>query len=284
MALRTFKRAYVEITDRCNLCCDFCPGTARPARDMTVAEFAAVADALRPCTGYLYLHVMGEALLHPELPAILSAAGERGFRVCLTTNGTLLPEKGGAVLESPAVHKVSVSLHSFEGNGGTDPAAYLSGVWAFAEEAAARGKKCALRLWNAGTDERLNSEVENFLSEKCGVDVSALPRDRGGNRRLGENLFLEHAPRFDWPSPDAPERNVTFCHGLRQQVAVLCDGTVVPCCLDGQGVMALGNLFTQPLDEILSSPRAQAIYEGFSRRQAAEPLCRRCGYATRFTR
>lgn len=280
--MRTFKRAYVEITDRCNLRCDFCPGTARPARDMTVDEFAAAAAALAPYTRYLYLHVMGEPLLHPALADILTAADERGFRVCVTTNGTLLPAWGGVLLSSPAVHKVSVSLHAFEGNGGTDPAAYLEGVWAFAAAAAERGVKCALRLWNAGGGEALNGEIVDFLSEKCGTDVSALPADPNGNRRLMDNLFLERAPKFDWPAMNAPERNVTFCHGLRQQIAVLCDGTVVPCCLDGGGVMALGNLFRQPLDEILDGKRARAIYDGFSRRTAVEPLCRRCGYATRF--
>ena len=75
-----------------------------------------------------------------------------------------------------------------------------------------------------------------------------------------------------------------FCHGLRQQIAVLCDGTVVPCCLDSEGQLALGNLFSQPLEEILASPRARAIVDGFSRRTPSEALCRRCGYARRFTK
>ena len=104
-----------------------------------------------------------------------------------------------------------------------------------------------------------------------------------GNRRLAPGLFLESAQKFDWPSPDAAEGPVQFCHALRQQIAVLCDGTVVPCCLDGEGRMALGNLLTQQLPDILNTPRAQTIREGFSRRRPAEGLCRRCGYAQRFS-
>ena len=111
-----------------------------------------------------------------------------------------------------------------------------------------------------------------------------LPRDAAGNRRLVPGLFLESAARFDWPSPDAPEGNVQFCHALRQQIAVLCDGTVVPCCLDGEGRMALGNLLRQELPDILNSPRARAMHEGFSRRTPSEDLCRRCGYAARFSK
>lgn len=115
-----FSRAYVEITNVCNLACAFCPGTAREKRFMTPETFALLAGKLRPHTDFLYLHVMGEPLLHPQLAEILHICEELGFRVCLTTNGTLLPEKLPLLLESSAIHKVSVSLHSFEGNGRSD--------------------------------------------------------------------------------------------------------------------------------------------------------------------
>ena len=115
-----------------------------------------------------------------------------------------------------------------------------------------------------------------------GQDTAALPPDRRGNRRLAERLYLEPGEKFDWPHPDSDQRDTQFCHGLRQQLAVLWDGTVVPCCLDGDGRMALWNLYTSSVEEILASPRAAAIREGFSRRQPSEELCRRCGYAARF--
>ena len=83
-------RIYIEITNRCNLSCDFCPGTRRPPRTMTPAEFRTLTQRLRGETGYLYFHVLGEPLLHPQLPELLAIAGELAFRVCLVTNGTLL--------------------------------------------------------------------------------------------------------------------------------------------------------------------------------------------------
>ena len=233
-----------------------------------------------PYGQYLYLHVMGEPLLHPQLEELLAVARELGFRVCVTTNGTLLPRRGQAL---SGVHKVSVSLHSFEGNdcpGSMEE--YLSGVWDFCRRASAEGTLCALRLWNIGGRDSCNSQVLAFLGEQLGRDVLSIPTDRRGNRRLSANVFLEQAEKFDWPDPEAPESGTEFCHGLRQQLAVLCDGTAVPCCLDGEGRMALGNLFDQPVEEILASPRAAAIREGFSRRSPAEELCRRCGYAARF--
>ena len=136
---------------------------------------------------------------------------------------------------------------------------------------------------DSGLDRR-NEEILSFLSEQLGRDVTALPTDRLGNRRLGEGLFLEPGERFGWPDPAAPASGTEFCHGLRSQIAVLCDGTVVPCCLDSEGRLALGNLHRQELAEILASPRATAMATGFSRRQPSEELCRRCGYAARFSR
>ncbi len=279
-----FKRVYVEITNVCNLACDFCPGTRREKRFLSPEEFRVIAEKLRGHTRYLYFHVMGEPLLHPQLSQLLAIAHQLGFRVCLTTNGTLLPRQAETLLSAPALHKVSVSLHSFEGNGGGDMTDYLAQVWDFCAAAAAKGVLCALRLWNEGGAETRNSEILRFLSTKTGADVESLPRDSVGNRRVGERLYLESARKFDWPSPEAAQGDVQFCHALRQQLAVLCDGTAVPCCLDGEGRMPLGNLFDQSLPEILSAPRAQAIRDGFSRRCPSEELCRRCGYAARFSK
>ena len=278
------KRVYVEITNVCNLQCAFCPGTVREKRFLSPEEFREIAGKLRGTAEYLYFHVMGEPLLHPALGTLLEIADAMGFRVCLTTNGTLLPQRQETLLSAGALHKVSVSLHSFEGNGGGDLTAYLTGVWHFCRLASDRGVICSLRLWNEGGANTRNAEVEAFLSRQVACDVSALPRDAVGSRKLAERLYLETAEQFDWPALSAGEREVQFCHGLRRQIAVLCDGTVVPCCLDSDGTIALGNLFTQELDEILHSPRALAIQEGFSRRCPTEALCRRCGYAERFRR
>ena len=153
-----FSRAYVEITNVCNLACAFCPGTAREKRFMTPETFALLAGKLRPHTDFLYLPVMGEPLLHPQLAEILHICEELGFRVCLTTNGTLLPEKLPLLLESSAIHKVSVSLHSFEGNGRSDGMEeYVERVADSCLSLAGGGVICALRLWNQG-----GADAENF--------------------------------------------------------------------------------------------------------------------------
>ena len=276
------KRAYIEITNICNLRCEFCPGTKRQTREMSEGEFRAIAEKLCGAVKYLYFHVMGEPLLHGEITKFLDIAKELGFRVCLTTNGTLLGRRGRELLSHSALHKVSVSLHSMEGNGISDLQSYLEDVWEFSVNAAESGVIVALRLWNIGGADERNGDILAFLEEKLGIPPLTMPQPRDGNWKLREKIYLEQAERFEWPDLAAGEAEVRFCLGLRQQIAVLCDGTVVPCCLDHEGDIPLGNLLTQELNTILTSPRAKALFDGFSNGKPSEELCRRCGYATRF--
>ena len=274
-----FRKVYVEISNLCNLHCAFCPGTKRAHRRMTPEEFAILAPKLRPYTEFLYFHLMGEPLCHPQLGAFLEIAHTHGFRVILTTNGTLLARQQALLLNAPSLHKVNISLHAFEANDLSVPFdRYLADCLAFGQ--AAKGEKLVVyRLWNQGGADQRNDEILAGL--RGAFPEPWIVEARG--TRLAHRTYLEHGDKFDWPDLQAPEGSrKVFCYGLRDQLGILCDGTAVPCCLDHEGDLALGNLFRQSMEEILDSPRAKAIYEGFSNKEAVEPLCRRCGYARRF--
>ena len=274
-----FSKIYLEISNLCNLSCAFCPGTKRKKKALNEEEFSALLPKIRPYTDFLYFHLMGEPLLHPKLEQFLALAGEAGFKVILTTNGTLLPKQQEILLNAPALHKVNISLHAFEANDLAVPfEEYLSGCFTFGK--AAEGKKLiAYRLWNQGGQDEKNAEI---LATMAKFFPEPWAQERRGTR-IGERVYLEYGDKFDWPDLSAADGGEgVFCHGLRDQLGVLCDGTVVPCCLDHEGDIALGNLFTQSMEEILETPRAKAIYDGFSQRKAAEELCRKCGYARRF--
>ena len=274
--MKRFRKIYLEISNLCNLRCAFCAGTKRPPHTMTEEEFSALLPKLQPWTDYLYFHLMGEPLCHPLLERFLALAGEAGFRVILTTNGTLLPERQEMLLRSPALHKVNVSLHAFEANDLPIPfEAYLKGCFAFGK--AAEGKAVvSYRLWNEGGQDARNGEILRMME-------AYFPRPWQEGRlgpRIGERVFLQHGEKFDWPDLSAPETDgPVFCYGLRDQLGVLCDGTVVPCCLDHDGDIPLGSLFAQELGEILNSSRAEALCRGFETGCPPEALCRRCGYA-----
>ncbi len=279
-----FKKVYLEITNVCNRSCAFCPGTGRAPGFLSEADFRTLIDKLRPWTDYLYFHLMGEPLLHPLLGRFLALAGERGFRVILTTNGTLLPQAEQTLLAAPALHKLNLSLHSFEANDGGSLDDYVNQCAVFGAKAAAAGILVNFRLWNEdsaarGGRNRENARILELLARQFPRPWSP---SRGGER-LAERVYLDRAEIFDWPDPAAPQENARHgCYGLRDQLGVLWDGTVVPCCLDHEGTLALGNLLTEALSEILEKPRSRAILAGFRRGEATEELCKRCGYAERF--
>ena len=276
-------KIYLEITNVCNLDCTFCHKTKRAKKMMSEDEFRTLLEKIVGKAKYLYFHLMGEPTIHPQLPSFIRLARERGFLPAITTNGSLLKEKGESLL-SANPYKISISLHAPEANAAFADAEYFSTCISFAKKAAAQGVYVALRLWNLGSGAD-NSKTLEILHNAFPNEWKDL---RGGSsQRMSERIFLEWGERFEWPDPALPECAPDadrFCYGLRDQLGILADGTVVPCCLDSDGNLALGNLFESELDQIIASPRAKAIYDGFSSRRAVEPLCRRCGYAKRFSK
>lgn len=252
---------------------------------MTTEEFTIICEKIKNHTKYIYLHVMGEPLLHPELDSIIKIAKNYSLPVCVTTNGTLLASEGKIILEnSDAVHKVSISLHAPESNGNFNTENYLINAVNFAKSAAEKGIYSVFRLWNRDSSEgkgenSQNENIESFLHKEFPDEWK--PRPKGF--RLAKNTFLEYDGLFTWPSKsNADEVTDGFCHGLSGQLAILADGSVVPCCLDANGEIELGNIYTQTLEEILSSERAVKMARGFSAGKFTESLCKKCTFARRF--
>lgn len=273
-----YSRVYIEITNVCNMSCSFCHGHSREKKFMTLNEFEHILRKLEGQTKYVYYHLMGEPLLHPQLTDFLKAASEKGFRSVITTNGTLLATKGDELISS-RVHKVSVSLHSFEKDNPTLQQDYLRKVVQFSEAAAKAGIIVVLRLWNNGFDEGRNDITLEYL--RSSLEGEWTKNTKG--IRIRDKLHIEWGDRFEWPDKSAPiQSDDAFCYGLRDHFGILCDGSVVPCCLDSDGELTLGNIFKDSIDEILNSPTAAAMREGFNKRTAVTDLCRRCGYAQRF--
>lgn len=275
-----YSRVYVEITNICNMHCSFCHGHSRLTKRMERDEFACILEQLKGQTQYIYYHLMGEPLTHPDLPLFLQMAAEQGYRSVITTNGTLL-DKSGTALIAGKPHKVNISLHSFETGDDQAHERYLQKVTEFADKATKAGILVSLRLWNEGCDGGRNAATEGFLRQH--LPGQWVRNTRG--YRIREKLYLEWDGRFSWPDKDGAEQGEqVFCYGLRDHFGILCDGTVVPCCLDSDGMINLGNIFREEITEILASDRAKAMAQGFSCRKATEDLCRRCGYAQRFSK
>ncbi|MDO3408218.1 radical SAM/SPASM domain-containing protein [Saccharibacillus sp. CPCC 101409] len=293
--LKTFKKVYIEITSVCNLSCHFCPPTARQAKFIKPETFERILDKIDPHTNHIYLHVKGEPLLHPKIDLLLDAAHERGFKVNITTNGTLIAKNRDKLLGKPALRQMNFSLHSFDGHAGsTDRDGYLNEILAFVRDASRHGVSggvlFSFRLWNLTEDNMTNAarernrETLELIEREYGLDYRIEEKvERGKGLKVSDNVYLNQDHEFQWPSLSAPEDDGKgFCHALRSHAAILVDGTVVPCCLDGEGVINLGNVLEQEFSEIVESKRANDMVYGFSRREAVEELCRKCGYRKRF--
>lgn len=273
-----YNKVYVEITNICNMSCSFCHGHKRTPRSMTFDEFAVILDKLKEQTKYIYYHLMGEPLTHPLLPEFIKMAGEQGYKSVITTNGTLLKKRSEELLSS-GVYKVNISLHSFEK--GTEDAhrKYVLELAEFAKSAAQRGIVVVFRLWNHDFSRERNEASFEILKE----NIPGEWKENTRGIRIRDKIHVEWGQRFEWPdSNDEIKGDKYFCYGLRDQFGILSDGTVVPCCLDSDGIINLGNIFDEDAEDILSSDRARSIVEAFRCGKASEDLCKRCGYAQRF--
>jgi len=292
--MKKFKKFYIEITNVCNLKCDFCPETKRAAEFMKLETFTKILEQIKPYTDYIYFHVKGEPLLHPEIDKFLDVSYEKGFMVNLTTNGTLIKEVTDKIIMKPALRQINFSLHSFDGNEfeqGKDE--YINNIFSFVKQATSKTNIItAFRLWNldkekATTSQRkknieILSKIENEFNLPFKIEGEIDPLK---GIKIAEKVFLNQDYKFQWPALDNEEDfRQGFCYGLRSQVAILVDGTVVPCCLDGEGILNLGNIHTSLFSEILSRERAAKIFQGFSQKKVVEELCRKCGYRERFNK
>jgi radical SAM protein with 4Fe4S-binding SPASM domain len=287
--MKKFKKVYIEITNVCNLSCRFCPKSERKSKFMSAGSFSAILDQIKPFTDYIYFHVKGEPLLHPDLETFLALAEMKEFKVNITTNGTLLKTVSKKLVTSKSLRQINISLHSFSEQPDTqNKNEYLTNVVDFIKEAMEKtGIYISLRLWNldyTNQKDKSNIEILKIIGKEFDMEIP-LPDELvpGKNIKLTDRIFLHMESEFVWPNiNESLEEKAGFCLGLRDQVAILACGTVVPCCLDSEGVIDLGNIFEQPFNQIISNDRAKALYNGFSSSVAVEKLCQKCQYKNRF--
>ncbi len=292
MAAKRFSKINLEISNICNLQCSFCPEVVREKGMMAEEVFASILAEVGPLTDQVCLHLMGDPLVHPKLPRFIEICAEHQTPVFLVTNGVLLRSQQADAMLDPIVRQVNFSLHSFPDNfPERDPTDYLEKIFAWTERAFRERPDLYVnfRLWNLESPSTPAAGAKNvdLLARVCerfdvprpeGIDVR-----RKKSYRLRNRLYLHFDTEFVWPSLDLPEIGARGrCHGLSSHFGVLVDGTVVPCCLDKEGKIPLGNVREKPVLEILDSPKARAILQGFRERRLVEELCRKCNYIERF--
>lgn len=274
-----FKKVYIEITNICNLNCSFCQNTQREKRYMTIEQFEYIIKQVKRVTEYVYLHVKGEPLLHPELVKILKICSENKIKVNITTNGTLLKDKGAILLNADCIRQLNISLHS-ENNLPN----YMMNVCSVAKKLSKKMYIC-YRLWTL-TDYKLDkksTEIVDKTAEEYKLSPETVEKIyEEKSVKIDFNTFVNKDNLFKWPTLLTKGKNDNYCYGLTTHIGILVDGTVVPCCLDGEGIINLGNIFEKDLDDILESERAQNLLRQFKNNKCSEELCSKCTFKNKF--
>lgn len=276
--MKKFKKIYIEITNICNLNCSFCSKDNRIKESISLTNMEELLKKINDYTDYVYLHVKGEPLLHPKLKEILDLCEKYHKKVNITTNATLIKEKE-SILNHSAIRQINLSVHSEN-----KKVNYLEEIFEVVDKL--KDKNIVYRFWTM-EDNNLSKEftelVEKIINHyKLSPEiVEKIKTDN--NIKINSNTYVNKANQFVWPNINNDYYNDKgYCYALKDQLAILVDGTVVPCCLDSDGIINLGNIYSNTLEDIINSSRYQKMRSGFCNRKVTEELCKHCSYKERF--
>lgn len=262
-----FKKVYLEITNICNLKCPFCIGNTREKKYLSFDEFKIILNKLSGYTSYLYFHILGEPLMHPNVNEFINYAKENNFNINITTNGYLLNK----IKDNKNVRQINISLHSFNENNGVTLNDYLANIFDSVDELIKNKTYISLRLW---VKNEHNEKMVEFINNRYKVEINL-----DNYFKINDYLFINPFHEFIWPdlNNNYYEEEGT-CYALKDHIGILSNGTIVPCCLDTKGIIALGNIFEDDLKEILENERIKNMLNNFKNNKKCEELCRHCKF------
>lgn len=264
-----FKKIYLEITNVCNLSCDFCIKNSRPRKVMDVNSFKIILDKLNGYTNYLYFHILGEPLIHPLINEFINLSVSKNFYVNITTNGYLIKN----IIDNKNVRQINISLHSYNEKYGISLDEYMNNIYEYIDKNKSN-TYISLRLWVRGPNtEIILKKLEEKYNKNIDID------EKYSNIILEKNVYLNFSKEFIWPSLDNNYNFENgFCYALKDHIGILVDGTIVPCCLDSKGIINLGNIYTDNLEKVINSKRYKDMVYNFSNNKKKEELCKHCKF------
>lgn len=274
------KRIYIEITNICNLSCAFCTKTKRKQGAISVKQFQHILNEVSPICKYIYLHVLGEPFLHPELESLFLLCDQYDMQVQLTTNGTYI-SKASTILQHPSLRKISISMHSIPFQKDLTVQEYFENINTFLQTKKNHVVYTDLRFWRSQDDLPQTKQ----LLEQIQANYQLEPTSKQDSYKIAEHTYVSFENGFTWPKlSDNTQPSIGRCHGAIDQLAILVDGTVVPCCLDADGNIPLGNIYTESLESIMKSEQYLSLCKQLQNNKIHEPLCQNCTYRFRFSK
>ena len=265
----SFKKIYLEITNRCNLNCPFCIKNKRLLTDINKENYEYIISKIKPYTKELYLHILGEPLIHPEIPYFIHYATKNGLMVNITTNGYLIDK----IKNNRDIHRLNISLHSFNESYGISIDKYLDNIFEVIDSIKSK-TFVTLRLW---VNNKNTKYILKRINEQYNTNIDKLNKQE--KIKISSNLIIDTFHEFIWPDLNNNYYSETGkCKGLIDHLGILSNGTIIPCCLDSNGIINLGNIYEDNLEDILNSKRVKEIVDGFKKGYKCEELCRHCNF------
>lgn len=263
--MKRFKKIYIEITNSCNLNCDFCIKNTRVNKFISINEFSNILDKIENYTDYLYFHILGEPLLHPNINEFISLAHNKNFKINITTNGYLINR-----LTNYNLRQINISLHSFDDRYNIDINTYLDNIFNIINKLS--NTYISLRLW---VKNKYNDYIIDYINKKYNINI---PYDVK-NYIINDKLFINNFHEFIWPDLNNSYYSCNGkCYGLKDHIGILSDGTIIPCCLDTKGIINLGNIYKDNLEDIINRKRVTNMITNFNNNIKIEELCKHCNF------
>ncbi|GAA7511895.1 radical SAM/SPASM domain-containing protein [Helicobacter pylori] len=278
---KPFKKIYIELSDICGLQCSFCPNPKNIRGVMPLELFEKVCKEAAPLTPIITLHVLGDPCKLKNLNRYLNAAKRFSLKVDLVTSGAYL--HNFETLLQDAIYQISISLDAgLDNHNKLNQHRYIQKILEFCRYKCEKNSEVFLNLRiQDGTLDKHQNLIKPFLESFECVSLEGLKSQ--SRVRLFKKSFLNIQKTFKWPNLNAQnplnqESKIPYCYGLIKQIAILSNGVVVPCCMDTQAHISLGDLNHTPLKNILNSQKAMAIKTHFLKGEALELLCKNCSY------
>jgi radical SAM protein with 4Fe4S-binding SPASM domain len=289
--IKKFKKVHIEITNICNLKCTFCPPKILPNGIMSLEKFDDLNVQLKPYTKELAYHMVGDPLVLTNLADYLNISLKHDLKVNITTTANNINEKHYDALMNPTIKQINFSINSYNANSHKKSLdEYLNPILDFVKFAQSKNHEYFInfRIWNLDEEKSakdFNKKVFDRINEtfNSNIDIEEVYKERPKNIRIARKIFFNFDEYFTWPALQNEIVSKTgFCYGLDSHFGILTSGDVVPCCLDQNACVNLGNTNTTQLEDILNSKRVKAIQQGFKNNILVEELCQKCEYRTRF--
>ena len=282
---------HIEITNICNLKCTFCPPKILPNGTMSLEKFDDLNFQLKPYTKELAYHMVGDPLVLSNLNEYLNISLKHALKVNITTTANNINEKHYKALMNPTIKQINFSINSYNANSHKKSLdEYLNPILDFVKFAQEQKHEYFInfRIWNLDEEKsakEFNKKVFDKINEtfNTNIDLENVYKERPKNIRIDRKIFFNFDEYFNWPSLENEIVSTNgFCYGLDSHFGILTSGDVVPCCLDQNACINLGNTNTTQISDILNSNRVKAIQNGFRKNIVVEELCQKCEYRTRF--